>query len=207
LGDDIDFVLECAGHEAVGRFGPACLERGIDLGVLSVGALADDALTAALREASGRGAARLVVVPGAIGGIDALAAAGTGLARVRYTGHKPPRAWAGSAAEATHDLGGIIKATPVFRGSARDACLRFPKNANVVATVALAGIGFDRTEVELVADPAASGNAHRIAASGGGFDLDYTTRGPALAANPRTSALTALSAVRALRQRGGGLQV
>lgn len=207
LHADIDFVLECAGHEAVRTFGPQVLARGIDFGVTSVGALAQAETLDNLRTACAAGEARTIILPGAIGGIDALAAAGSDLTRVCYTARKPPIGWRGSPAEATHDLDRIGHATEIFNGNARDAALEYPKNANVVATVALAGIGFDRTEVTLVADPAATGNTHHITATGPRFELSYSTTGQALPTNPRTSALTALSAIRAIRHRGTGLLV
>jgi aspartate dehydrogenase len=207
LAPDIDIVLECAGHAAVRQFGPICLSRGIDFGLVSAGVLADAALLENLQETARGSVARMVVVPGAIGGIDALAAAGEGLEHVLYTGRKPPQSWAGSPAEARFDLAKIDRPTPVFEGTARAAAVAFPKNANVVATVALAGIGFERTEVTLVADPNATGNTHEIVATGSQFKFDYKTSGTALPANPKTSALTALSAMRVLAHRGAGLIV
>jgi aspartate dehydrogenase len=207
LSPRVGFVLECAGHEAVRSYGPAVLAHGIDFGILSVGVLADDLVLDELRTASSRNGCRAQVIAGAIGGIDALAAAGPYLETVTYTARKPPMSWRGSPAEETHDLAQIEKPTCVFSGSAREAALRFPKNANVVATVALAAMGFENTDVSLIADPAARGNTHEIAAAGGGFDFSYTTTGTALAANPRTSALTALSAIRAIRQRSPGLVI
>ncbi|WP_227272444.1 aspartate dehydrogenase [Roseobacter weihaiensis] len=207
LHPDTDFVLECAGHDAVRQFGPDVLRGGVDFGVLSAGALADDAGLDRLRRASQTGAAQLILVSGAIGGIDALAAAGDRLDKVTYLSRKPPLSWRGSPAETTHNLACITAPTVLFTGTAREAALTFPKNANVVATVALAGIGFDATEVTLMADPDATGNTHRIKATGPLFDLDYATQGAALPANPKTSALTAYSAVRALRHRGIGVVI
>lgn len=202
-----DFVLECAGHEAVVRFAPAILRSGIDFGVISVGALAQQKVLDQLTEAARDGDARLTILPGAIGGIDALAAAGDALDKVVYSARKAPQSWKGSPAEDTHDLSQINAATVLYSGSARQAATDFPKNANVVATVALAGVGFERTTVSLIADPDATGNTHRIEASGGGYDLRFETSGAALPENPRTSALTALSVVRAIRARAPGLVI
>lgn len=207
LDEDIALVIECAGHGAVREFGPAILQRGIDFAIVSAGALADDALHQALKDACLSGKARLQVLSGAIGGIDAITAAGTALEDVTYTARKPPLSWGGSPADQTHDLGRITKPTAIFQGTAREAALGFPKNANVVATVALAGIGFDRTLVSLMADPDARGNSHEITATGGGYDLRYATKGTALASNPKTSALTALSVIRMIKGQAPGLIV
>lgn len=204
--DRTDVVLEAAGHGALATFGASVLARGFDLCVASVGALVDDRSRDTLTAAARAGGARLEILPGAIGGIDALAAVGAeGLEAVAYTGRKPPRAWAGSPAETSHDLAAMSEETVIFEGSAREAAMTFPKNANVVATVALAGLGCDATRVRLIADPAASSNSHRIEARGPLVNFDFTTQGKPLPANPRSSALTALSALRALRNRAGPL--
>lgn len=207
LRDDTALVIECASHSAVHQFGSATLEQGIDFAIVSAGALADNVLHQSLADACVSGNARLQILAGAIGGIDAMAAAGPALENVVYTARKPPLSWSGSPAEQTHDLNQITTATAIFEGTAREAALRYPKNANVVATVALAGIGFDRTVVSLMADPQARGNSHEIVASGGGYDLRYATKGAALASNPKTSALTAHSVIRAIRGQAPGLIV
>jgi aspartate dehydrogenase len=202
LSPDIDVVFECAGHDAVRRFGPEVLHRGIDFALASVGALADPDLRASLSQAAGAYGAQVLVLPGAIGGSDALAAVGSeGLDTVVYTGRKPPHSWQGSPAALAFDLDAIERPTDVFDGTAAEAARLYPKNANVVATVALAGIGFERTRVRLIADPGATGNSHLIEARGPQLQASYETRSAALPDNPKTSALTVLSAVRLLRNR------
>src|SRR5690606_12841363 len=105
------------------------------------------------------------------------------------------------------DLEKLLAMTVIFDGSAREAALAFPRNANLAATVALAGVGLDRTRVRLVADPSATGNAHRIGALGAGGRMSIEIQGPALAGNPKSSRLAALSIVNALRNRWATLKI
>jgi len=195
-------VVDCAGHAGLSAHGAALLRAGCNVITLSLGALADDKLTESLKEAAEVGSTTLHLASGAIGALDALSAAAIGgLDDVRYTGTKPPAGWAGSSAEEVLDLPTIKKATAHFSGNARQAALSYPKNANVAAAVALAGVGFDATEVHLIADPTVAQNIHRIEAEGAFGRLDFTISGNALTGNPKSSALAAMSAVRAVRNQ------
>ena len=138
----------------------------------------------------------MFLASGAIGALDALSAAKVGgLDEVTYTGIKPPVGWRGSPAEDTLDLDNLATTTTHFDGTARDAALRYPKNANVAAAVALAGIGLDATQARLVADPNATGNTHIITAKGAFGSFEFTIKGNSLPESPRTSALAAMSVV------------
>ncbi len=197
----LDLLVDCAGHAGLTSHGAEALDAGIDVLTLSLGALADADLHARLEAAARDGGARLHLATGAIGALDALRAGRVGgLSAVRYSGTKPPQGWRGSPAEEVMDLGAIDAPTAHFTGPAREAALLYPKNANVAAAVALAGIGFDETEVKLIADPGAPGNTHRIEAEGAFGTLDFTITGTSLPDNPRSSALAAMSAVAAIAQ-------
>lgn len=201
-----DLVVECAGHQAVDAYGAAVLGAGVDLLLSSIGSLADATREQRLMDAARQAGRQLILPAGAIGGIDWLAAArGAGLQRVLYRSRKPPAAWAGSVAEAACDLQSLTGAFTFFSGTAREAALRFPRNANVAATVALAGLGFDATEVEMVADPAAEGNVHEIEATSAGGTLALRIVGRPDPHNPRTSVMTAHSLVRSILNRNASI--
>jgi len=192
-------VAECAGHAGLLEYGADVLKHGTDLVIASVGALADRELERALREAAGEGASRIRIPAGAVGALDALASAQLGgLDAVRYTGRKPIAAWRDTRAEAVVKLDELTTATDIFQGSAREAALAYPQNANVAAAIALAGVGFDATRVTLIADPAARGNEHQIEARGRFGTLTFNVLGITLPANPRTSSLAAYSLLRCL---------
>jgi len=197
VATQVDLAVDCAGHPALRQHGEAILSRGINLISVSSGALADAGLYDRLVEAAQHGGAQLRVVSGAIGALDALSAGSIGaLTKVTYRGRKPPNGWRGSAAESKLDLDALSEATVHFSGSARNAALEYPKNANVAASVALAGIGFDDTMVELIADPDAERNVHEIVAEGDFGRYEFRIEGDPLPDNPRSSAITAMSVVR-----------
>ena len=130
-------VAEVAGQSAVIEHGDAVLRSGVDCLVISVGALADPALLARLRSAAQDGNSHILLPAGAIGGIDAIAAMRVaGLTSVRYRSRKPPAAWRGSPAENLVDLDGLTRRTVLYKGTAGEAALRYPQNANVAAAVA-----------------------------------------------------------------------
>lgn len=187
-------VVECAGHQAVHSVLPPLLSLGCDGMIASIGALADDTLRSALTDAARIGGARLLTVAGAVGGLDALAAARrSGLHSVCYVGRKPPSAWQGTPAQEHHDLSTLTEATTIFEGSAREAAGLYPKNANVTAAVALAGVGFDATVVRLIADPGIAANVHEIRAEAGAGALSIRLENAPMPDNPKTSWLAALS--------------
>jgi aspartate dehydrogenase len=194
-----DLVAEVASQGALALFGAEILTRGVDLLVISIGGLAEPKLLASLKAAAERGNSRILLPAGAIGGVDAIAAMRLGgLHAVRYRSRKPPAAWRGTPAEKVADLDKLTSATVLYRGSAGEAALLYPQNANVAATLGLAGLGLDATQVELVADPAAPGNVHEIEVEGSAGRFTIQLQGKPSRTNPKTSALAALSVARAL---------
>jgi aspartate dehydrogenase len=197
-----DLVIECAGREAVAAHVASCLGAGIDTVVASVGALADARLHEALLAAAREGGGRLILPAGAIGAIDLLSALRpSGIERLLYTGRKPPAAWAGTPAAAAMDLAALTAPATIFEGDARAAALAYPKNANVAATLALAGPGFAATEVRLVADPGIARNVHEVSVRAGAADFEIRIEGHPSPDNPRTSLATVYSLAREIANR------
>lgn len=201
LPSGITHLVDCAGHTGLAAHGVAALAAGIDVVTVSLGALADDALATELAAAAEAGNSRLHLASGSVGALDLLRAGAVGgLTHVRYTGRKPPAAWRGSAAEDVLDLDQLAGAAIHFKGTARQAALAYPKNANVAAAVALAGLGLDATEVVLIADPAATGNLHHIAAHGAFGEFTLQVQGNPLPDNPKSSGLAAMSLLAELKR-------
>ena len=197
---EVALVVEAAGHAALASYGPEAVARGQDLLIASVGALADPELEERLFAAAAAGAGRIILPAGALVGIDALAAAREGgLDTVTYTAHKP-------AATLVPDRR-LTGPEVILDGTAREAARAFPKSSNVAATVALAGIGFERTRVQVIADPELTTNRHTVTAHGAFGSFEARVDGLPLPDNPRSSSLTAMSLLRAIRNRAAAVVV
>lgn len=195
LAADIDTVLEAGSQAVLRQVAFSVLEHGHDLVALSIGALVDADFYEGLRHRAAKHGCRVYLPSGAVGGLDALAAAAlAGLDSVVLTTTKPPQALPGIQAEA------LQGPTCIYEGPAREAVKRFPQNVNVAAAVSLAGIGFDRTTVRVVADPTAKRNLHHIEARGEFGELTLEFRLLPSPGNPKTSYLAALSAIRLIRR-------
>ena len=195
-----DLVVECAGQPAVREYGEAVLAGSTGLMVISTGAFGDQGFLDRMCDAARRAGRRILVPAGATAGLDGLLALREGgLDSVRYTSSKPPHAWSGTPAERKFRLDALAEPTLIHSGPAHEAARLYPKNANLAVTIALAGLGLERTRVDLVADPGLAGNVGRIEASGRLGTLTVEMAGRAAPDNPKTSLVTAYSIVQALR--------
>jgi aspartate dehydrogenase len=206
FGDLVDqrpeVVVEAASHEAVRQYGERLLARGIAVVVLSGGALCDDALRGAL-ESAARGSGALFYVPsGGIGGLDALKAACiAGVEDVTITVSKPSKAWKNIAyvEQQGIDLDALEAPLTIYEGPARGGVPLFPANVNIAAVLSMAGIGFDRTKLKVVADPELRHNTHFIEIRGRTGNITIKLENVPAPDNPKTAWLACYSALAALK--------
>ncbi len=200
-----DVVVEAASHDAVREHAEALLDAGIALIMLSAGALADDRLRERLEGAAARRRTLLHVPSGGIGGLDALkAACAAGADEVSIAVTKPAQAWKGIpyVERLGVDLDRLTGPVTLFEGSAREGVPHFPANVNIAAVLSLAGIGFDRTRLKVVADPALRFNTHFIRIHGATGTVDLRFESVPSPDNPKTAMLACYSALAALREFG-----
>lgn len=195
-------VVEAAGQKAIATYGEQILSAGRDLYILSTGALAQAGLLDVLMRAALANDRRICLPAGALAGFDGLQSMRMrGLTSVTYRSIKPPSAWRGTDAEAVVALDALTDPVTFFRGSAREAAQRFPRNANLAASVALAGLGFDDTMVELVADPGIDHNDGVLMAESEAGSLFLSLSGKGFASNPKSSMITGMSVLAALNNQ------
>ncbi|HET7766520.1 MAG TPA: aspartate dehydrogenase [Burkholderiales bacterium] len=200
-----EIVIEAASHEAVREHIETLLSHGIAVIVLSGGALCDDALRERLERAAAEHRAPLYVPSGGIGGLDALkAACAAGVDEVSIAVTKPPAAWKGIpyVERLSIDLDRLENPLTLFEGTAREGVPHFPANVNIAAVLSLAGIGFDRTRLKVVADPALRFNTHFITIKGRTGTIDLRFESVPSPGNPKTAMLACYSALAAFRQFG-----
>lgn len=191
LQSDIDVVVECANIEAVKQYAAQVI-RSKDLIVISIGAFADTQFYQELQQIASEHEHKLILPSGGIGGLDLLKAAklSGGLEEVMITTRKP------AASLINED---IQTEKIVFDGIAKEAIEKFPKNINVGIMLSLAGLGPEETKVRLVADPTIDKNQHTIAISGDFGKTSVTIENFPMPSNPKTSYLTGLSLLAAVK--------
>ena len=201
LWEDADIVVECAPAKRLRGIAEPALANGRTLVTLSCGALLDNFDLVDLARAHG---GRILVPTGALIGLDAVQAAalGGGIRSVQMITRKPPGGLDGAPYLVEHaiDVSGLNTAKLVFTGNAREAARGFPANVNVAAALALAGIGPERTTIEIWADPAVSRNIHRIEVEAEAARFSMQIENVPSLENPRTGRLTPLSVIALLRK-------
>jgi aspartate dehydrogenase len=206
LEQSADIVVECAPAKVLAEIAEPFLRAGKVVIVLSAGALlVNEHLIALARQCGGQ----IVVPTGALLGLDAVAAAAEGEIRsVRMVTRKPVRGLAGAPYLAEHNIRieDITEPVRIFSGTPREAAVGFPANLNVAVALSLAGIGADRTTLDIWADPSLERNVHRIEVDADSASFSMSIENIP-SDNPKTGRITALSVISYLRKLGAPLRV
>jgi aspartate dehydrogenase len=201
-----DLAVECAPAALLDRICRPMLEAGRCVMVLSCGALLPRPDLIDLAKAHG---GRILVPTGALLGLDAVAAAAEGqIHSVRMTTRKPPNGLVGAPYLVKNGISveGLNTAKRVFSGTAREAAAGFPANVNVAAALSLAGIGPDRTMIDIWADPTVERNCHSIEVDSDSARFTLSIENIP-SENPKTGKNVALSVIAALRKLHAPLAV
>ena len=201
-----DIVVECAPANVLAEIAEPFLRAGKVVIVLSAGALlVNEHLISLARQCGGQ----IVVPTGALLGLDAVTAAAEGEIRsVRMVTRKPVRGLAGAPYLAEHNIRieDITEPVRIFSGTPREAAVGFPANLNVAVALSLAGIGADRTTLDIWADPSLERNVHRIEVDADSASFSMSIENVP-SDNPKTGRITALSVISYLRKLGAPLRV
>jgi len=206
LCDVADIVIECAPATLLRSIVAPFVSRGKTAIVLSAGALLENEDLIDLAKQNG---GQIVVPTGALIGLDAVTAAAVGtIHSVRMVTRKPVTGLAGAPyiVENNIDIERITEPLKIFEGTAREAAKGFPANLNVAVALSLAGIGPDRTRLEIWADPALTRNVHRVEVESDSARFSMSIENIP-SENPKTGLITALSVIALLRKQRAALRV
>jgi aspartate dehydrogenase len=201
-----DAVVECAPAAVFADIAVPVLSAGKKLIALSDGQLLRHPELVALAKENG---AQIIVPTGALIGFDAVSAAAEGeIHSVTMITRKPVNGLMGAPYLVRNgiDISNLTEPLCVFRGSARDAAMGFPENVNVAAALSLAGLGPDRTSIEIWADPNVKRNMHRVVVEADSARFEMAIENVP-SENPKTGRITALSVIAALRKMVSPLRV
>ncbi len=201
-----DMIVEFAGGGAVRAHAKNILDRGISMAIVSIGALADRALHAALEESARDSGARLYIASGAVGGFDLLRTlALAGDVQFTIASKKPPKGLNGAPCLEGRELS-ETEAECIFRGNATEAIAAFPKNVNVAVSSSLAADALNTATVEVHSAPGIQGNTHVIQAENAVSRVEISVSSKPDPRNPRSSAIAAWSVAALLKNLASPVQ-
>lgn len=206
LGDAADIVVECAPSHHLRAIVEPAVKRGKAAVVVSVGALLDNSDLIDLARSNG---GRILVPTGALIGLDAVNAAAIGtIHSVKMVTRKPIDGLKGAPFIVANniDIDNLREPLKLFEGKAREAAKGFPANLNVAVALSLAGVGPDRTQVQIWADPTVTRNVHRIEVEADSARFSMSIENIP-SENPKTGLITALSVIALLRKQRATLCV
>ncbi|MCV0431597.1 aspartate dehydrogenase [Nitrosopumilus sp.] len=198
----LDIVVEAASQDAVRDVSLSILQNKKDLMIMSVGALLDESIYDILSDACKDFKKTIYLPSGAIAGLDGIKSIKDELESLSITTTKHPRSLKGAKFFETskQNLDDISLPTEIFQGTAKEAVSLFPANINVAALLSLSGIGSEKTQVKIIADPQTEKNTHHIEAKGKFGKMTFTIENFPDPDNPKTSRLAILSAIETLKK-------
>lgn len=196
--NEVEVVFEAASKSAVEEYAEEILNAGKDFVIMSVGSLLDEEFRTKIEQVAKQKHCKIHLPSGAVCGIDGVLSASVDfIDEVTLVTTKPPES-----------LGKKVdKRTIVFEGNAREAVKKFPMNINVAASLSIAGVGFDKTKVEIVADPVVTRISHKILAHGKFGRLRAEVENMPNPNNPKTSYMASLSAIATLKRIINPIQI
>ena len=192
-----NLIIEAASVEALQEYAEIILKKRIDFLCLSVCGFADKAFFNKIYNLKKEIKSKIYIPSGAIAGLDAISASALSneLQSVQLIQRKPPLALLSK--EKTR----VLKKEKILSNTnARKTCLNFPKNSNIAGTLAICGVGFDKTKVIIIADPKVKKNIAQIEAYGKFGELKVILKNSP-SDNPKTSRLTTMSVLQSLKKR------
>lgn len=207
LADYCDIVVECAPTSAFMSVAQPTIEQGKTLVTVSGAAILQNPNIVEMAKKNG---AQIVLATGALLGLDAVRAAAVGnISSVKMITRKPPTSLnkAKYVIENNIKLSNLTEPLCLFKGSAREGANAFPSNVNVAAALGLAGVGADKTELEIWADPSKVRNTHNIKVDACSAAFELTIENVPTVENPGTGKITALSVIAALKSLSAPLRV
>ena len=202
-----DLIIECLPPDIVPALTREAFSRGKDIILISSAALL---IYPDILEEHKKSKSRIIVPSGALAGLDGVGALmHSEIKSATIVSTKKPTGFFGAPyiEQRCIDLTCVTKKTRLFKGNALGAAQGFPANVNVAATLSLAGIGPERTEVEIWADPEAKGNKHEIIVEGEFSTIRASVDNLPDPANPKTSILAAQSIIAVLKGANAPLVV
>jgi aspartate dehydrogenase len=203
-------VLEAAGVDAAKEYVIPLLEADVDVVVMSVGALVDAAFRRRVTETARRVRRRVYVPSGGIAALDGIRAAALGsITQVTLTSRKAPESLRGAPFLQEHqiDIDAIRRSTVLFEGPAAEAIRGFPANVNVAVAVGLAVGDPGQVRVRVIAEPGLKEVVQELEVRGDFGELRLTMRNQRSRENPRTSVMSAFSALAVLRRIVSPIQI
>lgn len=197
---DTEVIVEAAGHAALKLCAERALRTGRDLLAVSAGAFADREFLATVKLAADESKRRVAIPSGSLAALDAISSGAIGeIEEVMLIARKPPAAFKGTIAEEAA-LSAGDKPICLYDGLAREAAALFPQNVNVVASLSLAGVGFDRTTIKMYADPTITHNTFELYARGDFGEVKVELKNIPYPENPKTGHLVVMSLIKAIRR-------